>query len=59
MCRWPFGDPGDDDFHFCGKKNIQGKPYCDEHCAAAYLNGKSPREDNPRNHNHGGPNNKR
>jgi GcrA cell cycle regulator len=47
MCRWPFGDPGDDDFHFCGKKIVPSKPYCDEHCAQAYLNGKNPREDNP------------
>ncbi|MEQ8286504.1 GcrA family cell cycle regulator [Thalassospira sp.] len=47
MCRWPFGDPDHDDFHFCGKKIVPSKPYCLEHCTQAYLNGKSPREDNP------------
>ena len=55
MCRWPFGDPDTDDFYFCGKKNIPTKPYCDEHCAQAYLNGKNPREDNPPSQQ-GGPN---
>ncbi len=37
MCRWPFGDPGDEDFHFCGKKAVQGKPYCADHAAKAYV----------------------
>ena len=35
-CRWPIGDPTDDDFHFCGKNTVMGKPYCAEHCAMAY-----------------------
>ncbi len=35
-CRWPIGDPTDDDFHFCGKNTATGKPYCAEHCAMAY-----------------------
>lgn len=36
-CLWPFGDPGDADFHFCGAATIAGKPYCEEHCARAYV----------------------
>ncbi len=35
-CKWPIGHPGDDDFYFCGKKVIPGKPYCGEHCMIAY-----------------------
>ena len=35
-CRWPIGDPTDEDFHFCGKNTVMGKPYCTEHCAMAY-----------------------
>jgi GcrA cell cycle regulator len=36
-CLWPIGDPGDEDFHFCGEPAVPGKPYCDEHCARAYI----------------------
>ena len=36
-CLWPIGDPGDEDFHFCGAPAVPGKPYCDEHCARAYI----------------------
>ncbi|GAB4235484.1 MAG: cell cycle sigma 70 cofactor GcrA [Kiloniellaceae bacterium] len=36
-CLWPIGDPGDQDFHFCGAPAVAGKPYCDEHCARAYI----------------------
>ena len=36
-CRWPVGDPTDDDFHFCGKNTVMGKPYCAQHCAMAYV----------------------
>lgn len=35
-CRWPIGDPTDEDFHFCGKNTAVGKPYCPEHCKMAY-----------------------
>lgn len=35
-CRWPFGDPGASDFHFCGSEAAVGRPYCTEHCEAAY-----------------------
>ena len=36
-CLWPIGDPGDPDFHFCGDASVPGKPYCDRHCAKAYI----------------------
>ena len=36
-CLWPIGDPGDDDFHFCEGPAVHGKPYCEEHCARAYI----------------------
>lgn len=36
-CRWPIGDPRDDDFCFCGKKVRSGQTYCDEHSAVAYV----------------------
>ena len=35
-CKWPIGHPGDEDFYFCGKEVIPGKPYCNEHCLIAY-----------------------
>ena len=35
-CKWPIGHPGDEDFYFCGKEVIPGKPYCGEHCLIAY-----------------------
>lgn len=36
-CRWPIGDPRDDDFCFCGKKVHAGQTYCDEHSQIAYV----------------------
>lgn len=36
-CRWPIGDPKDENFHFCGKKIRIGQTYCDEHAALAYV----------------------
>lgn len=44
MCRWPFGDPGDDDFHFCGRQVAPGKPYCAEHCSVAYVSKSNSRD---------------
>lgn len=35
-CRWPFGDPLERDFHFCGKQKADGKPYCDFHMRRAF-----------------------
>ena len=36
-CKWPNGDPGDADFHFCGAPAADGRPYCPDHCAIAYV----------------------
>ena len=36
-CRWPLGDPRDEDFCFCGKKVRMGQTYCEEHAAMAYV----------------------
>ena len=36
-CSWPIGHPGEKNFHFCGKRPVQGKPYCAEHAQVAYV----------------------
>lgn len=36
-CRWPIGDPKDENFHFCGKKIKIGQTYCEEHANIAYV----------------------
>ena len=36
-CRWPIGDPRDDNFCFCGKSIRSGQTYCEEHAAIAYV----------------------
>ena len=36
MCKWPIGDPREDDFTFCGRTARPGIPYCPEHGAMAY-----------------------
>ncbi|MEM6676324.1 MAG: GcrA family cell cycle regulator [Pseudomonadota bacterium] len=35
-CKWPIGDPTDDNFHFCGLPALPGKPYCEHHVLVAY-----------------------
>ena len=35
-CKWPIGDPGAEDFHFCGRKPQTGLPYCPHHARIAY-----------------------
>jgi GcrA cell cycle regulator len=35
-CAWPIGDPGEEDFHFCGARAEHARPYCAKHCAIAY-----------------------
>lgn len=35
-CRWPIGDPTDEDFHYCGRKSEDGVPYCSHHRRIAY-----------------------
>ena len=37
MCSWPEGEPGTEEFHFCGISSQPGKPYCEEHCRRAYV----------------------
>jgi len=37
MCCWPEGEPGTEEFHFCGQPSVPDKPYCEEHCARAYV----------------------
>lgn len=36
-CRWPIGDPGDAEFHFCGRGKIDGLPYCTHHAKIAFV----------------------
>lgn len=33
-CKWPIGDPLDDDFRFCGEEATKGS-YCEEHASNA------------------------
>lgn len=35
-CRWPIGDVGHPDFHFCGAEPEAGESYCAKHCRVAY-----------------------
>ncbi len=35
-CRWPIGDPQEPDFHLCGKRKMDGVPYCEFHARRAY-----------------------
>ena len=35
-CKWPIGDPGQRDFHFCGARAGHSSPYCTTHAALAY-----------------------
>jgi hypothetical protein len=35
-CRWPIGDPGAEDFFFCGGETAAGLPYCVFHARIAY-----------------------
>jgi GcrA cell cycle regulator len=43
-CRWPHGNPGQPEFHFCGAAVVPDRPYCDAHCAKAYISAKRARE---------------
>jgi GcrA cell cycle regulator len=36
MCKWPIGDPGSDEFSFCGRRSQSEGPYCVEHARVAY-----------------------
>jgi GcrA cell cycle regulator len=38
-CRWPYGDPGEPGFGFCGHRTVSGKPYCRAHQSIAVVKG--------------------
>jgi len=42
MCSWPEGEPGTEEFNFCGDETVPGKPYCEDHCRKAYV--KNPKD---------------
>lgn len=42
-CKWGYGDPGTPEFFFCGGGVVDGRPYCLQHCVAAYEPPKPPR----------------
>ena len=48
MCRWPIGDPSEEDFHFCGRKKVGTLPYCEHHARMAYQPVQSRRRDSRR-----------
>jgi len=35
-CRWPIGDPGEENFAYCGSRAGNGSPYCEHHTKLAY-----------------------
>jgi GcrA cell cycle regulator len=35
-CRWPIGDPGSQEFFFCGGDTVNEMPYCSYHSRVAY-----------------------
>lgn len=38
-CRWPFGDPTEPGFHYCGQLSQPNGPYCDKHDAMSRPSG--------------------
>ncbi len=44
-CCWPIGEPGTPSFRFCDADAAQGKPYCADHAAVAYVKVRDRRED--------------
>lgn len=36
-CKWPIGDPGTEEFCFCGHAPRAKSPYCEYHARAAYV----------------------
>jgi GcrA cell cycle regulator len=36
-CLWPYDDPDNPNFHFCGAERFPGKPYCPVHAAIAFV----------------------
>ncbi|PYE86397.1 GcrA family cell cycle regulator [Phyllobacterium leguminum] len=35
-CKWPVGDPLNEDFHFCGNDSAETGPYCTYHSKLAF-----------------------
>lgn len=35
-CKWPIGDPAEENFCFCGHEPRQSSPYCEYHARIAY-----------------------
>ncbi|PWL19221.1 GcrA cell cycle regulator [Falsochrobactrum shanghaiense] len=35
-CKWPIGDPLNEDFHFCGSESGESSPYCSYHSRLAF-----------------------
>lgn len=35
-CRWPYGDPDQPEFHFCGATSLTRRSYCGPHHRLAY-----------------------
>ena len=35
-CRWPIGEPGHADFHFCAREKLDGISYCEFHAQKAF-----------------------
>jgi GcrA cell cycle regulator len=48
-CRWPLGDPAEEDFAYCGLEAAKGQSYCAGHCRMAYRtpNARAAREGRP------------
>jgi len=44
-CKWPIGDPLQEDFHFCGNDSGEATPYCSYHARLAF----QPSQDRRRN----------
>lgn len=42
QCKWPIGDPRDQDFTFCGARQAEGRVYCQYHVHASYEPRKPP-----------------
>lgn len=38
-CKWPFGDPRQPGFYFCGAVIAPDRPYCPAHCDKSYQRG--------------------
>ena len=36
MCKWPIGDPSENEFKFCGHATRPGSPYCEAHSRMAF-----------------------